>query len=225
MLNFGHKIMLAGLVSLALTAAQASAGLMTYTGETSFDTAIGGATLAVAGFESLTLGLDTGPYVEGDLSMNTTSGYTFGNTSANVVTEGLRAENWQQNADGDITFTFANAINAFAIDIKDFAWTGNANPEPNTLLVSVDGATPFSMFVDHAGSEGNYLFLGLFDDTSTFTTVTFSDTAVNGDGIGFDRLQSGLVSSAPPVVPEPGTIALLAVAAAGLAIARRRRNR
>jgi hypothetical protein len=65
------------------------------------------------------LGLAPGPYVEADLSMNTASGDNYGNTNVNLETEGLRAGNWQQNADGDITFT--NAINAFAIDIKDFA--------------------------------------------------------------------------------------------------------
>jgi hypothetical protein len=187
----------------------ASAGLTTFTNEGTFNTAIGGTSLTVEGFETLTLGLASGPYVSGGVSMNTTSGDTFGNTSVNLVTEGARAENWQQNADGDITFTFAAGIDAFGIDITDFGY-----PSTNTMNVSVNGGTFFDMFAGHSGGVGNLLFLGLYNDMTAFTTVTFSDTASSADGIGLDRLQYGMVDV--PQVPVPAAIWLFGTALIGL---------
>ena len=214
-----RKLALITVAACMCTATPASAGLMTFTNEGDFNTAIGGAALTVEGFETLTLGLAGGPYVSGGVSMNTANGVTFGSTSVDLVTEGAQAENWQQRADGDITFTFAAGINAFGIDITAFGSGGGGALTPNTLEVSVNGGTFFDMFVGHSGGTGNLLFLGLFDNMSTFTTVKFSDT-FTADGIGLDRLQYGLVDIS--AIPLPATIWLFLTALGGLGLFGRR---
>ncbi|TQV69752.1 PEP-CTERM sorting domain-containing protein [Denitrobaculum tricleocarpae] len=111
-------------------------------------------------------------------------------------------------------------MNAFGIDIADF---GSFKFFSNTLRVSIDGDEFFDVFKNFRGADGNELFLGLFDEDSSFTSVTFAATTRLPDFIGFDRLQYGLIEATP--VSEPATLALFGLGLAGLGVLRRRKSR
>ena len=107
------------------------------------------------------------------------------------------------------TFTFANAVDAFGMDI---------------LSLGTDGATTYSAMVNGISyniatnySSGATLFFGLTG--GSFTSVTFFGTAPN-DGIDFDDLA---FHAAGDVVPEPASWALLIVGFGLTGAAMRRR--
>ncbi len=66
------------------------------------------------------------------------------------------------------------------------------------------------------------VFFGVLADTP-FTTVSFTlpRTFGTSNATGFDAM---LFGQAPAPVPEPGTLALFALGAVGIALARRRRS-
>lgn len=198
---------------LALTQS-AQANLITFADETAFNTAISGAALTTEGFEAIDLDANTGPLTFGEVSVNTVGGIVYGNDDPNFVSEGDRAIDWAQ-ADGNITFTFNSPINTFAIDIMDLGTAGST-----TLSVSVSGGAFLPIFDNFTGTLGNQLFVGLFDASTTFTTVTFTNTIVD-DVMGLDRLQFGIVEIPIVAVPEPGGLAFLLSGLAGLVLLRR----
>ncbi len=210
-----------GFLAVSTVVASAGATLTTFTNEGAFNTAVSGVTLSTESFETLSAGNNgVGSIDFGDVTASVATGTIFGSNSGSLVTLGTTALNWQQNADGDITFTFDTPINAFSIDVRDFG----ALTISNTLVVTVGGGTPFNVFENNTDSSAQ-LFLGLFDDMATFSTVSFSDTATSADGIGLDRLQYGALPNTPTPAPEPATGAMLAVALAGLGVLHLRRRK
>ena len=192
----------------------AQASLLTFTSEAAFQGAIGGAPLSLEGFNSIVPGApQPGPLVFGALSVNTAAGTVSGTNIPQFVTEGTQTLLWNDvGIHGDITFSFAAPTNAFAIDIK-----GLGAPGGTTLSASIDGGSFFDVFVGATGSLADPArFVGFFDDSASFSSVTFSNSALNL--VGVDRAQYG------NVVPEPGTAALLLLGFGGLAGLRRRHN-
>lgn len=155
--------------------------------------------------------------VGGDEKMN--NGFVFGNATVTVTDVPY--------AEYDIyVYTLNDAANRVLSTVLTGGEGGPVNgpaffgssPNP-TAAGFVDGnaATPYtynlvtSGFLGSPTANGNYVrFTGLRDSTFTFTT----SAAGNGYLGGFQIV--------PTVVPEPGTIGIVAAATAGLLIRRRR---
>jgi hypothetical protein len=185
-----------------------------YTDEVDFTTATGGVILSIESFESLNDGANAGPFNFTGGNVNTTSNLVFATSAASFVSDGVRAINWQNFNDGNITFTLTGGgINAFAIDLGDLGTGGIVTQA--TLSMSIDGGGFNDVLINHTGAPA---FLGVHDNTSTFSTVTFSNLPA-GDAVGMDRLQFGTG------VPEPNLASFFGLAMVGLATLRQRRGR
>jgi len=82
-----------------------------------------------------------------------------------------------------LSFTFANPVNAFAVELGDWATCCH----PTALYISFDGGPAIlvgnaNSSVDNPGyNDGVTTFIGAIDDSGTFTTVTFWGEAAGGD--------------------------------------------
>jgi hypothetical protein len=190
-------------VSLGLVAIVASlnthASVLTFSDRAAFEAAVGAYT--VDNLDDLT----DGPFTSRNRSDYTININSFGCNSG----PGQCGDNSAQGfvypayvwtyAGG--SFQFNVAINAFGLDFGHYSSSNAA--------VTLNGEP-------YARTGGG--FFGIIDTDNTFTTVTY-DT--NGSGSLFDNVTYG-VSGAE--VPEPSSLALLAIAMAGMG-ARRRRTR
>lgn len=128
-----------------------------------------------------------------------------------------------------LTFTFANPINAFGLEIGDWATCCYL---PSSLYIAFDGGATrlvASAFSDsdnpgYVAGDGYRNFVAAIDDTSTFSTVTFygdgfGEYLVAGGTIRYATVRQGSVSGD---VPVPATLALLGLGMLGMGAARRR---
>lgn len=124
-----------------------------------------------------------------------------------------------------LTFTFANPINALGFEVGDWATCC----QPSDLYIQFGNNTPILLgqstsFGDQFLTNGGAgVFVGAFDNSGTFTTVSFW-----GDGFGEFLVAGGTIryaniGSGPlPGVPEPTTWALLILGFGAIGAAMRR---
>ena len=128
-----------------------------------------------------------------------------------------------------LTFTFANAINALGFEVGDWATCC----QPSDLYIQFGNSTPILLgesntFGDQFLTNGGAgVFVGAFDNSDTFTSVTFW-----GDGWGEYLVAGGTIRYAiigqggviPGGVPEPATWAMLILGFGVVGSAVRRRQ-
>lgn len=133
-------------------------------------------------------------------------------------------------AGSGLTFTFNTGVNAFGLEVGDWATCCYL---PSSLYISFDGGatrTVASAFTaaDNPGSAaglGFLNFVGAIDTTNTFKTVSFY-----GDGFGEYLVAGGTIRYATldigsvPDVPEPETYAMLLSGLGLIGFAARRRK-
>jgi hypothetical protein len=119
---------------------------------------------------------------------------------------------------GTFVINFSAPVAAFGfygIDIGDYGGQVTATLSGGSTEVY---NIPNTMY----GSGGGVLYWGIIDTVDTFTSLTFGNTAGGTDYFGFDDFSVGGVGQVH--VPEPASLALMAIGLAGLAGLRRRKN-
>lgn len=158
----------------------------------------------------------------GDWATNTTmsvvssSGTDVGGLGNPSLVSGnmLRAFNGWLNEDGDPSFSafFSGGINSFSAD-----FAGVSTPA-DVRVLAYQGGTLLGTVVGSTIGQFNLAFASsVLFDRIVIVPGSFSDW-VGIDNITFDR-------SAPADVPEPATVAIMALGLTGMAFARRRRVR
>lgn len=88
-------------------------------------------------------------------------------------------------ATSGLTFTFDNPINAFGIELDDWATCCH----PSSLIITFDGGAPITIgTANNANDDPGFAtygvhqtFIGSIDDSSTFTIITLYGNAAGGD--------------------------------------------
>jgi len=165
----------------------------------SFDAAVSGAT--VINFEGA---LPAGVGVAGGFTTNSSG---CGALCGFNITSG--GSFFRLLSGGSTTFTFTNAIDAFGFFITGL----QTNLVPQQTVTYFDGSTQSFNFP--AAINGGGAFIGFTDIGKQIVSVTINAT---NDIVAVDDVRFGVSS-----VPEPGTLALMGLAALGFGASRRRR--
>ncbi len=186
--------MTAALLSAGLMTTSASAAVIVFTDQASFDAAAGATTTET--FDSFTTAaqfnvspVDAGPFTV-SLSGNSNSpsqnligpGFTNGSFDVN----GTPSLSGRITDGGSIFLNFDNSISSFS---AIFNQINNGNPNKTLLFAGGDQVSPV---------DG---FFGIVSDVA-FDTVEFRSIAGSDDGFAFDNVQFG-------AVPEPATWAFM----------------
>lgn len=139
--------------------------------------------------------------------------------------------NPQANAAGSgLTFSFDTPVNFLGLEVGDWATCCFAS----SLYIAFDGgATRLVASADEYRDNPGYVagdgfrnFVGAFDDSGTFESVSFygdgvGEYLVAGGTIRYGTVGIGSVSGPATAVPSPGALALLGLGAAAITLRRR----
>jgi len=139
--------------------------------------------------------------------------------------------------DGVFSLNLGSAYNAFgfdATDFGDFDGTLSMTLYLGGTLLSMDGTVQSQLLtlrrpLGSTVANGSVLFFGFVSeinfDRIDFSIAQLDPSATNTyDRIGFDQMTVGRFGAPPNNVPEPGTLALVALSLGALAAARRRHS-
>lgn len=190
-----------------------SATLTVYTDRSAWEAAVGGS-FSLQNFNTFTTpsSYESSPVSLGGFSVSV-AGETFGSVWHNVGpsssgndVNGSPQINAATGSTGGTTLAFDSAISAFGAD-----WNGISDNRVTSINVNgVDVAIPALL--------GG--FWGFVSDTP-FASTLLSLTSGPADGFGIDNVVYAGQSTA---VPEPGTLAIMALGLVGLGVTRRRRR-
>ncbi|MEM1379755.1 MAG: PEP-CTERM sorting domain-containing protein [Pseudomonadota bacterium] len=214
-------------------------------GRASFDSTVTGTgatvnELTLAGLAS-GMSVDAGPFTITNNDGGTVFFSTYGTLSGQVVSidpatvgddffgSGVRDEPEDYFGSG-FTLTFDDAVNSVGFEVGD--WATCCTDPVTELYISFDGGTPILVASADDTSQGLFpsqdpgvgfdvfeIFVAAFDDTDSFTTVSFW-----GNGLGEVLVAGGNVRWALvdedtlPEVPVPAAAFLFAPALAGFAM-------
>jgi hypothetical protein len=124
----------------------------------------------------------------------------------------------RQNASSEMVIRFSQAVSAVAFNFATFPGTSSFKAfKGNTLVASTTSTAPTFSDADRVKWWGFEFF-----DGTDFDKIVVSNQPLPTEpfAFGIDNLQVGSAA----VVPEPNTVALLAVGLCGLVVAVRRRR-
>lgn len=228
-----YKIVASFVVALASAASFAAPNIYNNSiaaGTAAFDATVTGVGGTVK-TQSLTNLSDASSWSFADFTIESTAGDTRSIDTSYLASGQAIGINpsYSNFAGSGLTFTFASAINAFGLEIGDWATCC----APSSLYIAFDGGAVLKVATaltdsDNPGyvaGDGYRNFVAGIDTTNTFSKVSFygdgwGEYLVAGGTIRYSTLDIGSV----PAVPEPETYAMM-LAGLGLmgAIARRRK--
>jgi hypothetical protein len=155
---------------------------------------------------------------------------TYGNLTGQVIDISPFGSSGNGSIDSGVTLTFNSAVNAIGFEVGDWGTCC----QPSALYISFDDGAPIQVGLSQVFGDVFFngfaeVFVGAFDDTSSFSKVQFW-----GDGIGEFLVFGGTIhyalideGSLPPPndVPEPATLALLGLGTFAITATRRRVRR
>lgn len=153
------------------------------------------------------------------------------NTTPDCVDEGTTCAWWQSSGSFSIDFGLANAVSAFgfyATDLADFGGTLQLElTDINGAVSTLDIKSSIGIAIgDTVPPSGTLAFFGFTDMDTSYQKIRFVVTQISpNDILGFDDIVIGSAKSTGGTVPEPATLALVALSLAGLAASRRKTQR
>lgn len=213
--NLTLALVLAGVTSLA-QAAPVIYNDSIPAGTAAFDATVVGTGAAVK-LDALSGLSSASSWARADYTITSTDGSTRGIDSSYLSSgDAIGIDPYAPAPSSGLTFTFTNAVNAFGLEIGDWATCCY----PSALYISFDGGATRLVATatqesDNPGVNaglGFRNFVGAIDTTGTFSTVTFygdgfGEYLVAGGTIRYSTLDIGSVPETP--VPEPETYAML----------------